>query len=141
MEQWATEVRTKTKKGLLKVTTHHGPSRAKSKLRSLDIWRVTADYGLVGKILEEYDVVITTFQTVASEHSNHEHLRQPTVRDASPDSDDSDESSVFKKITKKPVKGKAKKASSALFEVKWLRIVVGMCLCVGKRHLLIAPPP
>lgn len=96
----------------------------------------------MGKILEEYDVVITTFQTVASEHSNHEHLRQPTVRDASPDSDDSDESSVFKKITKKPVKGKAKKASSALFEVKWLRIVVGMCSCVwSKGYLLIAPRP
>jgi SNF2 family DNA or RNA helicase len=29
MEQWAEEVRTKTKKGLLTVTTHHGPRRAK----------------------------------------------------------------------------------------------------------------
>lgn len=31
MEQWATECRTKTEDGLLKVTTHHGPKRAKSK--------------------------------------------------------------------------------------------------------------
>jgi hypothetical protein len=29
MEQWAEEVRSKTTDGLLKVTTHHGPKRAK----------------------------------------------------------------------------------------------------------------
>lgn len=29
MEQWATECRTKTEPGRLKVTTHHGPSRTK----------------------------------------------------------------------------------------------------------------
>jgi hypothetical protein len=32
MEQWATEVRTKTQPGRLKVTTHHGPGRTKGKL-------------------------------------------------------------------------------------------------------------
>lgn len=30
MEQWASEVRNKTLPGQLRVTTHHGPSRAKS---------------------------------------------------------------------------------------------------------------
>lgn len=32
MEQWATEARTKTQPGLLKITTHHGPSRTTGKL-------------------------------------------------------------------------------------------------------------
>ena len=31
MEQWAAEIRTKTMKGHIKVTTHHGPSRVKGK--------------------------------------------------------------------------------------------------------------
>lgn len=31
MEQWAAEIRTKTVKGHIKVTTHHGPSRVKGK--------------------------------------------------------------------------------------------------------------
>ena len=31
MEQWAGEIRTKTLKGHIKVTTHHGPSRTKRK--------------------------------------------------------------------------------------------------------------
>nr|KIR45923.1 hypothetical protein I312_04893 [Cryptococcus bacillisporus CA1280] len=76
MEQWATECRTKTEPGRLKVTTHHGPSRTKS-----------------GKTLEGFDVVITTFQTLASEFG-------------------------VKKAPKK------KATMSALFDVKWLRIVV-----------------
>ncbi|WRT64369.1 uncharacterized protein IL334_001301 [Kwoniella shivajii] len=101
MEQWATEVKTKTTPGLLKVTTHHGPSRTKS-----------------GKMLEKFDVVITTFQTVASEYGTHETVAQRRVDDGDSDSD--------VEIGRKGAgKGKkAKKPTCPLFEVKWLRVVV-----------------
>jgi SNF2 family DNA or RNA helicase len=36
MEQWAGEIRTKTLKGHIKVTTHHGPSRTKRKFKFVD---------------------------------------------------------------------------------------------------------
>ncbi|WWC86455.1 uncharacterized protein L201_001332 [Kwoniella dendrophila CBS 6074] len=101
MEQWATEARTKTKPGQLKVTTHHGPSRTKS-----------------GKTLEKFDVVITTFQTVASEFQTHETSAQKRL-----DNDDSD--SDVETGRKGAGKGKkTKQAGSPLFDVKWLRIVV-----------------
>ncbi|RXK39749.1 hypothetical protein M231_02942 [Tremella mesenterica] len=77
-EQWAAEIRTKTSPGLLKVRIHHGPSRAKT-----------------GKILESFDVVITTFQTLAAEHGNFLRTSQPS-----------------------------KSATSPLFETKWLRVVI-----------------
>jgi SNF2 family DNA or RNA helicase len=88
MEQWATEVKTKTRPGQLKVTTHHGPSRAKSESNMSPLI-------IDGKKLENYDVVITTYQTLASEHA----------QDADSDSD---------------------KPGGALFQLKWLRIVLGM---------------
>ena len=73
------------------------------------------------KILEGYDVVITTFQTVASEHSAHEHRAKPAQVDS--DSLDSDSDTV--KPKRRVVKGK-KQPPSALFDVKWLRVVVGV---------------
>ncbi|WWC66176.1 uncharacterized protein I206_100077 [Kwoniella pini CBS 10737] len=101
MEQWATEAKTKTKPGQLKVTTHHGPSRTKS-----------------GKTLEKFDVIITTFQTVASEFGVFETTAQKRLDEGDSDSDVE---------TGRKGAGKAKKAKKAacpLFEVKWLRVVV-----------------
>ncbi|KAK4687668.1 hypothetical protein P7C73_g2453, partial [Tremellales sp. Uapishka_1] len=104
MEQWATEVRTKTQPGRLKVTTHHGASRTK-----------------LGQKLETYDVVITTFQTVASECTAHETNTKLVESNSDSDSDAS------LKIGRKALKGKSKAKKgpgSALFQVRWLRIVV-----------------
>ncbi|KAF1831526.1 hypothetical protein BDW02DRAFT_632745 [Decorospora gaudefroyi] len=54
IKQWEAEINTKvTRSHALKVLVHHGPSRTKS-----------ADK------LKEYDVVITTYQVLASEHAN-----------------------------------------------------------------------
>jgi SNF2 family DNA or RNA helicase len=110
MEQWATEASTKTVPGRLKVTTHHGPSRTKC------AWPVMFSLIPAGKTLEKFDLVITTFQTLASEFKTYEEGNKVNVSD-----DDSDSDSVAKKITKK----KGKKASHALFDVKWLRVVIG----------------
>jgi hypothetical protein len=66
--------------------------------------------------LEGYDIVITTFQTVASEFGVYE----PTVKPSKPESDsDSDE------FSKKVVRKGGQKGIQSLFDVKWLRVVVG----------------
>ncbi|GMK57535.1 hypothetical protein CspeluHIS016_0403690 [Cutaneotrichosporon spelunceum] len=97
MEQWATECRTKTENGLLKVTTHHGPKRAKS-----------------AKELRNYDVVITTFQVLVSEH------KAKTTGKSSPGSDsDSDVPLPIKRS-----RALAKERAPALFDLKWLRVVI-----------------
>ncbi|RSH87961.1 uncharacterized protein EHS24_000484 [Apiotrichum porosum] len=110
MEQWATEVRTKTKTGLLKVTTHHGPKRTTS------------------EDLEKFDVVITTFQVLSSEFGSLEKSIQANANAVS-DSDDSDSDSDSPPRKGKG-KGKGKKKATkavrraALFDVKWLRVVI-----------------
>jgi SNF2 family DNA or RNA helicase len=101
MEQWATEVRTKTRPGQLKVTTHHGPTRTKSKFFEIKLT-------IAGRKLEGYDVVITTYQTLASEHA------QDAVES---DSDN-------------PKRG------GVLFSQKWHRVVLGGCrylLCSSRQ--------
>jgi SNF2 family DNA or RNA helicase len=65
--------------------------------------------------------VITTFQTVASEYSAYESVGKP-------ESDDSD--SEFARKTLK----KGKKSPQALFEVKWLRIVVDEAQNIKNRN-------
>lgn len=72
----------------------------------------------MGKVLQRYDVVITTFNTLASEHGATSNKKSPTESD----DDSSDSDSVIAKPKKKAV---AKKAASPLFEVKWLRVVIG----------------
>ncbi|KAK8866127.1 hypothetical protein IAR55_001278 [Kwoniella newhampshirensis] len=110
MEQWATECRTKTMPGRLKVTTHHGSSRTKS-----------------GKTLEKFDVVITTFQTVASEFGVYETRVQRQI-------DELDSGSDIE-IGRKTLKGKkGKQSASALFDVKWLRIVVDEAQNIKNRN-------
>ncbi|ORX33465.1 SNF2 family N-terminal domain-domain-containing protein, partial [Kockovaella imperatae] len=105
MEQWATEVRSKTKPGALTVTTHHGPSRTKS-----------------GKTLQGFDVVITTFQTVASEYTSYK-MEGSTQPHKQPSDDQlSSDDSLAEKLKKK--KMPKKKGSHAVFDVKWLRVVV-----------------
>ncbi|ODO05828.1 hypothetical protein I350_04889 [Cryptococcus amylolentus CBS 6273] len=111
MEQWATECNTKTSPGVLKVTTHHTSSRTK-----------------LGKTLEGYDVVITTFATVSSEFGIYEKEMQSRLDDQL----DSDSDDVAPKGRKKAVKKKA--TMSALFQVKWLRIVVDEAQNIKNRN-------
>ncbi|OAD66840.1 hypothetical protein PHYBLDRAFT_137145 [Phycomyces blakesleeanus NRRL 1555(-)] len=49
IQQWATEIRTKTVPGKMKVMVHHGPNRTKDPMEFL-----------------KYDVVVTTYQSTAS---------------------------------------------------------------------------
>jgi len=72
---------------------------------------------VAGKVLEKYDVVITTFQTLASEFKVYED-RGKVAMDS-----DSSESETF---GRKTLKSKKKAASPhAIFDVKWLRVVIG----------------
>ncbi|WVQ97656.1 hypothetical protein IAU59_004770 [Kwoniella sp. CBS 9459] len=110
MEQWASEVKTKTEPGRLKVSTHHGPSRTKS-----------------GKTLEKFDVIITTFQTLASEFGVYETAAQKRL-DADSDSD------VDTGRKGAGAKKKNKQAACALFEVKWLRVVIDEAQNIKNRN-------
>lgn len=110
MEQWATECRTKTEKGLLKITTHHGPKRAKS-----------------GEELKKFDIVITTFQVVASEMALLKKTKSKSASNgkkaARADSDSDSDSDVPLPIKKSRAKAQARGAT--LFELQWLRVVIG----------------
>jgi hypothetical protein len=75
----------------------------------------------VGKLLQKYDVVITTFQTLASEHGAK--ITTRTLTDDDSDQVSSDSDSAPSKPKKKVA---TKKTACPLFDVKWLRIVIGM---------------
>ncbi|TPX56979.1 hypothetical protein PhCBS80983_g04170 [Powellomyces hirtus] len=85
IKQWEQEILTKTKKGTLKVLLYHGASRTKDPSR-----------------LKSYDVVITTFQVVASECPKQSKTKK----------DDPDD--IPKVI----------KDAGPLYKVKWFRIVL-----------------
>lgn len=64
MEQWKDEVKKKTTKGFLKVTTHHGPGRFAGECQefssSLYLVLITLDLVLAdAHDLEKYDVVVS----------------------------------------------------------------------------------
>jgi hypothetical protein len=73
---------------------------------------------LVAKALEKYDVVITTFQTLASEHGAYAPKPKPESSSSSSD-DDVPLSRPIKKAVHKKGPG------SPLFQIKWLRVVIG----------------
>jgi len=123
IRQWEREIKEKTSPPL-KVLVHHGATRTK-----------TTD------AFKRYDVVITTYPTVASEWNNIAGLDKPkkkgqqkknTVPDSSEEdeseSDDQDSDDSFEVIDakkKKSVKTAAKKLPPApLFDFDWLRIVL-----------------
>lgn len=70
------------------------------------------------KTLEQYDVIITTYQTLASEHGAH--AAKTAERQDSDSSDAEPLVSQRKTQSKKP-------APQALYGVRWHRIVVGEC--------------
>lgn len=126
IRQWEREIKEKTQPGL-KVLVHHGASRTK----------LAASFA-------RYDVVITTYPTVASEWNNVAGVENPKKgkkgqkKNVIVDSSDEDEeetrqsdSSAEFESTGAQSKGKAnkssasaKKAPAPLFEVDWLRIVL-----------------
>ncbi|KAJ7681794.1 SNF2 family N-terminal domain-containing protein [Mycena rosella] len=131
--QWADEIK-KMAEGLT-VVKHQGPSRTKSAFEFPGHFAaLTSRAG--SAMLRRAHVVITTYDTVRSEHAAF----APTAKDeiktaaakvkkakASSDSDDSSEAEHFGRTVKgakAPAKGKAKEKASALFEVKWFRIVL-----------------
>lgn len=150
MEQWAKEAKTKTVPGRLKVTTHHGPHRTRGKCLSKAIVMTWLILDSEPSKLEKFDIVvssdrqycrqirevlcfatqITTFQTLASEHGAKTSFAASRSSDKNGDLSSNEEDSDgdrFGKPVKKPVKKTAKKVggASALFGVKWLRIVIG----------------
>ncbi|KAJ3047620.1 hypothetical protein HK097_011360 [Rhizophlyctis rosea] len=95
LHQWESEIKTKTKKGLLRVLIHHGPKRPKDP-----------------SALTQYDVVLTSYNVVSSEFPKPP-AKKGKKADAEDESDD-DEPEV-------PLP-KAKKG--ALFGVKWFRVIL-----------------
>ncbi|KAJ3017989.1 hypothetical protein HKX48_003239 [Thoreauomyces humboldtii] len=85
IKQWEQEILTKTKARTLKVLLYHGPGRTKDPVK-----------------LKSYDVVITTFQVIASECPK---LSKPLKKD----------------LDQTP---KVLKEGGPLFDVKWFRIVL-----------------
>lgn len=75
MEQWATEVRSKTLPGELRVTTHHGPSRAKSAFRLLIPTRTYAERAAVTARL-----LIPSRQSSGKVRRRHHYLSNNGVR-------------------------------------------------------------
>lgn len=108
----------------------------------LSLQQLTLDAGAA--ILRRAHVVVTTYDTVRSEHAafaptakdetkttKAKAAAKATVVDSDSDSDDSDSErehfgrTVAVKKGKAPAKGKAKEKVCPVFEVKWWRIVLG----------------
>ena len=118
VEQWQREATEKTGHAL-HVYVHHGPGRAK-----------TVD------VLRKADVVITTYATAANEHAQYlsetgdgGSKENPIVLDSSESSSDAESSDSDTPIAKRGLGGKAQKQTSRspLFQMKWLRVVLGTC--------------
>ncbi|KAG8900535.1 hypothetical protein FRC01_010101, partial [Tulasnella sp. 417] len=116
--QWEAEM--KKMAPCLRVLPHHGASRSKD-----------------GARLAQYDVVITSYQTLSAEWKNHDGVsnkEDPSAKgkgkgkDKAAQSDESEESeddfvAAAKRLKAKKVKAAPKK-HSALFERPWLRVVL-----------------
>ena len=68
-------------------------------------------------MLESFDVVITTFQTLASEFNLYDKTSQAKAVDTDSESDDN--------VPRKKKPANKSNSAHALFDVKWLRVVVG----------------
>ncbi|CCM05412.1 uncharacterized protein FIBRA_07629 [Fibroporia radiculosa] len=110
VSQWASEIQ-KIAIGLT-VVEHHGPSRASDPSQ-----------------LERAHVVITSYQTIASEYGAYNPAAdksnsKKTAKSQSQVSDDSDSDSIGKILEKSKRGGSSKKSKDALFRVKWYRVVL-----------------
>lgn len=122
VEQWQREANEKTGHKL-QVYVHHGPHRAKS-----------AD------VLRRADVVITTYATASNEHAQYladldedapslGSKARPLTLDSDASSSASASSDSDTPLPRRTVrKPRAKVARAPLFQVKWLRVVLGRSL-------------
>lgn len=115
IHQWVDEILTKTEKGKLRVLKHHGPNRTKN-------------YALFNR----YDVVVTTYQVVASDMPADANKKSKKKKKAAnldgfvaTDVDDADDDEEDKE---RPVFPKQhaplKKNHGPLFQINWHRIVL-----------------
>ncbi|KAI9339258.1 SNF2 family N-terminal domain-containing protein [Pilaira anomala] len=112
IHQWVDEIITKTEKGKLRVLKHHGPNRTKN-------------YAT----FKRYDVVVTTYQVVASDmpstNTDKKRKKKSIVDDfiVKDDEDDEEEGGGEKKSIPKHYTP-LKKNHGPLFQLKWHRVVL-----------------
>ncbi|KAI7897119.1 SNF2 family N-terminal domain-containing protein [Mucor mucedo] len=123
VHQWVEEIISKTDKGKLRVLKHHGPNRARNPA-----------------VFKHYDVVVTTYQVVASDMPGDERKGRKKKRKDSFVVDDDDEEEVLKDGAKSDTESDAKSDAKAeekaeakpvtkkdygpLFQIDWHRIVL-----------------
>jgi SNF2 family DNA or RNA helicase len=107
IHQWVDEIKTKTESGKLRVLKHHGPNRVKNPA-----------------VLRRYDVIVTTYQVVASDVPAEPSKKKKTmaIDDFIVQEDDDECESTKRDIPDKwqPLK----KGYGPLFQINWYRIVL-----------------
>ncbi|TPX46100.1 hypothetical protein SeMB42_g03822 [Synchytrium endobioticum] len=99
LKQWEDELSTKTRKRALRVLIHHGPQRSRNTIR----------------IFEEYDVVLTTYDTVAAEFPS---LTKSRKSKKNLDSDDDGDGPVAR------VNHSRQKEEGPLLQMRWFRVIL-----------------
>ena len=132
VSQWASEIQ-KMAAGI-SVIEHHGQSRTKGDqihIKRGDTLTLSCPVGIDPAALRRAHVVITSYNTVTSEHSAYLASAKDD-RENSSGSEDSDELSKKLAAAKKRV---SKSQKSALFGVKWWRVVLGLALCLSAENM------
>ena len=115
LQQWVDEINNKTEKNTLRVLKHHGPSRERNPA-----------------VLEEYDVIVTTYQVLASDMANPNkkkkkktvsiQKREDGLDDFVVEESDEESSRLTYELPKKWQK--LKRGYGTLFQLKWHRVVL-----------------
>jgi SNF2 family DNA or RNA helicase len=112
IHQWVDEIKTKTESGKLRVLKHHGPNRIKNPA-----------------VLRRYDVIVTTYQVVASDVPADPAKKKKTMTiDDFVVQEEDDEYDYFGANSNKrgiPDKWQSlKKGYGPLFQINWYRVVL-----------------
>ncbi|KAI8367781.1 SNF2 family N-terminal domain-containing protein [Blakeslea trispora] len=112
LQQWVDEINNKTDK--IRVLKHHGPSRERNPA-----------------VLEDYDVIVTTYQVLASDMASTKKQKKKIRIEKRADGledfmmDDSEDSSGSRTSSEIPKKWqKLKSGYGTLFQIKWHRVVL-----------------
>ena len=109
VHQWVDEIRTKTDKSTLRVLKHHGPNRTKNPA-----------------VLRQYDVVVTTYQVVASDMPPSQDKKRKKKKGEDLDRflvlDEEDDQETQKQFPSKYTP--LKKDHGPLFQIDWHRVVL-----------------
>ncbi|RUS21034.1 hypothetical protein BC937DRAFT_93800 [Endogone sp. FLAS-F59071] len=134
IRQWESEILTKTEPKSLSVYVHHGPNRTKGEVKVYNCSRflISPSSPTDPKKLQRFDVVITTYQVVASEWPKQVRKKKDDGKanddnskgkdKGKSDSDDDDFTSDGDSGDKLP---KAKAAKGTLFQATYYRVVLG----------------